>query len=196
MSLPVVRRCWAGVPPPRDFSGFDPTFPFLSPWHGETPQVVSHQSLCLRYFHASLVPWVTLRSSFQAEVLTNWWRRLWHLHRRSERRRILRRRRRRSEMGFGNPENLHRKRQQIFFFSPLGLSLISCWFWSHPIKDPEGWPWMCWAAWGKLGLQPPESFQKWRSDFPSAPDLPCKFLTLAANPLNKNQEQMHKKNQE
>lgn len=75
------------------------------------------------------------------------------------------------------------------FFCSLG--------WASPaaglevIKDPEGWQWMWWGmCWG---LQPSKSFQKWSSDFALAPDLPCKLPTLAANPLNKNQEQMYVK---
>lgn len=78
----MVRRWWTGLLLPRNFGGDDSRLPLLSPWHGETPQVILSQCLCLRYFPASLVTWVILRSSFQAEVLTNWWRRLWHLRRR------------------------------------------------------------------------------------------------------------------
>lgn len=83
----MVRRRWTGILFPRNFGGVDSRFPFLSPWHGETPRVILSQCLCLRYFPASLVTWVILCSSFQAEVLTNWWRRLWHLRRRKRKRR-------------------------------------------------------------------------------------------------------------
>lgn len=140
----MVRRRWTGLSSPRDLGGVNSRLLFLSPWHGETPRVVSSQCLCLRYFHASLVTWVILRSSFQAEVLANWQRRLWHL-RRSEREGE---KHMEEEKRNGLLKNHKISKENGSSVSLLRLrgSTIACWFENQLIKEPYGWPQMCWIA--------------------------------------------------
>lgn len=143
-NIPVCSQKMLG----RDFGGVDSPFPFLSPWQGETPRVVSDLSASDIFMPA----W--FRGCFSAPVFKQKLSQI-------------------DGGGFGTSTGGARKGEFYGgggrevkwalenhkiciesggrFFS-LGLSFINCWFWSDLIKDPKGWPQMCWAAWGKLGF--------------------------------------------